>query len=109
VQSAGGTPAPFRKLLIDDIAPVAQVIDCEPLDYDVRAADSFAELSTTLATDGSGRMIDTVFQPGTRKQAVLVQVGCYRPWGFPAIGRMLTGRDGMLLTSSVAFRNEPYR
>jgi hypothetical protein len=69
VQSAGGTPAPFRKLLVDDIAPVAQVINCAPLDYDVRAADSFAELSTTLATDGSGRMIDTVFQPGTRKQA----------------------------------------
>jgi Flp pilus assembly protein TadG len=81
--------------------------------YDVRESSSFGTVDLSPPpTDEEAGVIITQFQPGTRDEVILVRT--YYKWGLitPGIRHLLknhTDADGnLLLSSTVAFRNEPF-
>ncbi|MEN3952824.1 TadE/TadG family type IV pilus assembly protein [Iodidimonas sp. SYSU 1G8] len=87
--------------------------DSSRLAYDVRESTSFGTVDLSPPpTDEEAGVVITQFQPGTRDEVILVRT--YYKWGLitPGMRRLLsnhTDADGnLLLSSTVAFRNEPF-
>ncbi len=108
VQAAGLTRAQFQQLVCDN-AP--GYFDCaDKLKVDVRRFDNFSSTSFVNPTDADGKLIlNFSFDPGGPSDIVLARA--FYVWNISApIGVGLANMDGnnRLLSSSAAFRNEPY-
>lgn len=108
VQAAGLTQAQFRQLVCDS-AP--SYFDCaDKLKVDVRRFDNFSNTDFVNPTDADGKLIlNFSFEPGGPSDIVLARA--FYVWNISApIGVGLANMDGnnRLLSSSAAFRNEPY-
>ncbi|MCW3476821.1 TadE/TadG family type IV pilus assembly protein [Limobrevibacterium gyesilva] len=106
IQLAGGAATPFTTQLCND---VGLLIPCANIQYNVRAAATFAGLSNTVTTDGNGKLTNTQFTPGTPGQDVLVQVAWNRPYIIPWVGNIVSSSGSSLMISTIAFRNELYQ
>ena len=94
---------------------LAAFLDCQNRLYvDVQAFADFSSVNSISAVDGDGELTDDVtlnsnFNPGTELQVVVVRV--YYDWklftpGISYLADLANGRR--LLSSSAAFRNEPF-
>jgi len=108
VQAAGLSRAQFQQLVCDS-APA--YFDCaDKLKVDVRRFDNFSSTDFVNPTDADGKLIlNFSFDPGGPSDIVLARA--FYVWNISApIGVGLANMDGnnRLLSSSAAFRNEPY-
>lgn len=108
VQAGGMTEEQFK----DEVCSRLHVIsNCSgTLKVDVRNFSNFGGVTFPPLVDENGNVVeDTVFQPGSAGDIVVVRV--YYSWGVlsPAIiGLSNLEGGGRLVSASVAFRNEPF-
>lgn len=111
VQSGNMTQAQFRQIVCDNVISFMSC-DASHLYIDVRAFNGFGGSSFPAALDANGNLNPNLnqFQVGTSCQVVLVRA--FYAWELftPVFAYYYAnmGNDNRLLTSSVAFRNEPY-
>ena len=85
---------------------------CTRLRIDVRTLDSFGGATTLpLDDDGMVNLDAIVFQPGDPGEIVLVRAFYDWPLFVPNLGLGMSNMSGnrRLLTSTAAFRNEPFQ
>lgn len=105
VQQSGNPQTQFRNLLC---AGLYSLMPCGNLIYDVRSFPNFSGASITPLYDDDGNPLPTQFSTGQAGDIVVVRVS--RDWQF--VTPLLThayGVPSMKLSSTVVFRNEPYR
>ena len=108
VQSTGMSQAQFKNLICGELTIIS---DCQSkLHVDVRNFTSFGNLAYPSFIDEDGNLVEnTVFQPGTAGDIVLVNV--YYSFGIVSPGMVglsnLAG-GGRVISAAVAFRNEPF-
>ncbi len=109
VTANGVTEAQFRQMVCDEIN---MLLDCdERLAIDVRVFQSFNDIDFPAALDGNGNLTGNFqFNPGTAGDIVLVRIFYAWPMLTPVFGEALENMSGgsRLLSTSVAFRNEPF-
>ena len=108
VQAAGLTREQFHQLVCDS-AP--DYFDCtDKLKVDVRRFDSFSNTSFINPTDVNGALIlNFSFDPGGPSDIVLARA--FYVWSIASpfgIGLANMNGNNRLISSSAAFRNEPY-
>lgn len=108
VQAAGLTRAQFHQLVCDG-AP--SYFDCaDKLKVDVRRFDNFSNTSFLDPTDDNGALIlNFSFDPGGPSDIVLARA--FYVWNISSplgVGLANMSGNNRLLSSSAAFRNEPY-
>lgn len=108
LQVAGGSAETFRNSIC---GRTAGIVNCNELRIDVRTLASFGSTpgmplndEGQLDTEGLG------FSPGTAGQIVMVRAFYEWPLIVPSFGLGLSNMNGnkRLLTSAIAFRNEPF-
>lgn len=109
LQLAGGSPEAFRNSVC---GRTAGLVSCNRLRIDVRTLESFGG-ATTLPLDEDG-MVDMEaisFLPGNPGEIVLVRAFYDWPLIVPNLGLGMSNMSGnrRLLTSTTAFRNEPFQ
>lgn len=93
------------------------LIRCDEIKYNVEVFGSFSDVATGVYCDGSGGVAPTAFEIGDPNETVVVTIAyLYRPiipnplsysgrdWRTSAQG----GCNGLMLQSTVVFRNEPF-
>jgi Flp pilus assembly protein TadG len=106
INEAADPLAAFQANLCDALFGV---IDCTRVVFHVQTFGDFTSVSMPLEVDEDGEIVNTTFAPGG-SEAVTVVRASYR-WEFmtPLIGNLIpAGPGGHLLTSTVAFQNEPF-
>jgi len=105
VQQAADPVAQFRTLLC---ANVQYLMPCAGLIYDVRSFPNFSVATIAPLYDDDGNPLPTQFSTGQAGDIVVVRVS--RTWSFvtPLLAHAY-GTAAMKLTTTVVFRNEPYR
>lgn len=109
IQLAGGSPEAFRNSVC---SRTAGLVNCTRLRIDVRTLDSFGGATTLpLDDDGMVNLDAIVFQPGDPGEIVLVRAFYDWPLFVPNLGLGMSNMSGnrRLLTSTAAFRNEPFQ
>lgn len=105
VQSSSSPTTTFTNALCSELSVL---MTCSNIKYNVVSGSSFSSLSTTITTDSSNQMTNTQFTPGSTGQDVVVQVGYTRTLYLPLVNAFLGKNGTVLLTSTVAFQNEPF-
>jgi Flp pilus assembly protein TadG len=94
-------------------AEMAGLVPCSSLQYYVQSGSSFAGLSPTVVTSGSGNLANSgTYSPGALGQDVVVQLAYKRPTIVPWTmiffnGSSSTVNTSNLLVSTIVFQNEP--
>lgn len=107
-QAGGGGEQEFKDLVCDG---AGMLIDCDKLTLDVRTYSNFSEVDlSSPIKDGELDDDNFAFSPGSGGQIVLVRVFYERPVIMPYLGGGSASLSGnrRLMTSTVAFRNEPF-
>jgi Flp pilus assembly protein TadG len=88
---------------------VQALFDCNSMWIDVESASSFPSAIAT-PVDASGNFVSPQFSPGGPGDVVLVRMGYKWPIFVTGLGYNIANLPGgkRLLTSSAAFKNEPY-
>jgi Flp pilus assembly protein TadG len=88
---------------------VPALFDCSTMWIDVESAASFPSVIAT-PVDASGDFVNPQFSPGGPGDVVLVRMGYKWPIFVTGLGYNMANLPGSkrLLTSSAAFKNEPY-
>lgn len=111
VQSGSMTQTQFRQVICDNISTMLSC-DSSKLYIDIRAFSGFGGSSYPAPLDSHGNLNGNLnsYQPGASCQVVLVRA--FYTWTLftPIFAQYFSNMagDDRLLTSSVAFRNEPY-
>lgn len=115
VNAAAGTTTPaedmaaaFRKEACDKAGPM---IDCDAIDYDVRAFDNIADITFPEAQfDEDGRPIGWTITPGHAGQYSVVRASIEHTFFTPFMGDLFNEpeTDKAILTSFVIMKNEPW-
>lgn len=108
VQSTGMSKSQFKDYICGELTLIS---DCQSsLRVDVRNFTSFNSVSYPPLVDADGKIVDnTVFQPGTAGDIVLVNV--FYSYGIVSpgmVGLSNVEGGGRLISAAVAFRNEPF-
>lgn len=103
IRIGSATEANFKDAVC---AKLTSLIPCSGIVYSVQSATSFAGISAVTSTGGA--YASTGYNGGSPGSNVLVQVGYLKP---ALIGPILTPLgfgNGILISSTLAFRNENY-
>ena len=112
VQDQGMTQEQFKQQVCSGMAAF---LDCENRLYvDVQAFEDFDDVNTVSAVDNDGELTEDItananYDPGSELEVVVVRV--YYDWKLftPGISKLADLANGRrLLSSSAAFRNEPF-
>lgn len=108
-QAANMTAAQFRTLVCNQIN---MLLGCDArLGLDVRRFTNFGNVNLPTALDGNGNLSGNMtFNPGVAGDIIVVRAFYVWPMLTPTVGDNFVNMAGghRLLTTSVAFRNEPF-
>lgn len=108
-QASNMTAAQFRTLVCNQIS---MLLGCDArLGIDVRRFNSFGNVSLPAALDQNGNLSGNMtFDPGAAGDIIVVRAFYSWPMLTPTVGENFSNMSGnhRLLSTSVAFRNEPF-
>jgi len=109
VQTGGMTQQQFHDYICGEIAPL---LPCAGLQVDVEAFDDFSDVTITPPIDANGNLDPNLDNYATGHAGDVVLVRTFYTWDVvtPLIGSLLANLSNgkRLLTSTAAFRNEPF-
>ena len=107
VQVAGNPLSTFQAVLC---ANISGVVPCGSVATDVESFGTFSSMSLPpLTKDKNGNVTNNTFSPGNPNSAVAVRVAYTYHFFVPLVAQFLNpGGNGVVLLSTVVFKNEPY-
>jgi Flp pilus assembly protein TadG len=107
VQASADPLSAFRTQLC---AEMSAIVGCTSLVFNVQSFTSFGTVTFDTQRDAGGNMTSTSFSPGAGGSYVAVQVTYVRPFITAYVGQYLGGASqSAFLSSTVVFRNEPFK